>query len=704
MHALTITTGPVPNQPIFPYNRIVSQYASLGDLYAARNLFEKMPQRNAVSYNAIISAYSRYRNVEGAWNSFYEMRSCGFRPTQFTLGGLLSCEALDLHRGVQLHALATKNGLFHADAFVGTSLLVLFGRHGCVEEAVFAFEEMPRKSLVTWNSMLSILGHHGFAEDCAFLFHELMTVEIAMSGSSFVGLLSGFSCNQNLDYGEQVHGLVIKKGFDHEVSVVNSLINMYAKCGVLVSARKIFETMPVWDVVSWNTIIAAEASSERPGKALELFCVMRMSGVFPSQATFVSVINSFTSLEIPIYGEFIHAKAIRSGFDSDVYVGTSLVDFYARWDKLDSAHCCFDKINEKNVVSWNTLILGYSNECSSTSIILLQDMMRSGYRPNDLSFSAVLGSSLALEVQQLHGLIERMGYQNNECLSNYLVASYARNGMISNAVFFITASSNQLPVVHSNIIAGIYNRHGQYNETLKLLSLLEEPDLVSWNIVIAACTRNKDYKEVFELFKHMQKVHILPDNYTLVSLLSVCTKLCNLSLGSSIHGLMIKTDFNHCDTFVCNVLINMYGKCGSIEGSVNIFDKMTNRNLITWTALISALGLNGYAHEALGRFREMELLGFKPDRTALIAVLTACRHGGLVMEGMELFGQMKNYGVEVEMDHYHCMVDLLAKYGHVREAEKMISSMPFPPDAIIWRSFLEGCKRQGIVKEQATGA
>ncbi|XP_059449034.1 pentatricopeptide repeat-containing protein At3g58590 isoform X2 [Corylus avellana] len=656
LHALTITTGPVPNQPIFPYNNIVSCYVTLGELLFARQLFDKMPQRNVVSYNTIISAYSRCGDVEEAWSLFSEMRGVGFRPTQFTFGGLVSCGALDLHRGVQLQALVLKNGLFHADAFVGTAFLGLFGRHGCVEDAVLSFEDMPCKSLVTWNSMLSLFGHHGLVEDCIFLFRELLTVETALSESSFVSVLSGISCQRDLAYGTQIHGLLTKNGFDNEVSVVNSLINLYVKCAGICSAEKLFETVTDLDVSSWNTIISTVANSEIPGKALELFLKMCMTGVLPSQPAFVSVINSCTSLEIPMYGEFIHAKTFRSAFESDVYVGSALVDFYAKCDKLVDAHHCFDEIYEKNVVSWNALILGYSNKCSSTSIFLLQDMLRLDFRPNEFSFSAVLRSSLALEVQQLHGLIIRMGYLSNES--------------------------------------------GQYNETLKLLSLLEEPDLVSWNIVIAACARNNDYKEVFELFKHMHMFHIHPDNYTYVSLLSVCAKLCNFALGSSIHGVMIKADFNRCDTFVCNVLINMYGKCGSVESSVKIFDKMTNRNLITWTALISAFGLNGFAHEALGKFREMELLGFKPDRISLIAVLTSCRHGGLVREGMELFGRMRSYGVEPEMDHYHCVVDLLAKYGHVREAEKMIASMPFQPDAIIWRSILEGHKRQGNAVDQ----
>ncbi|KAF3444036.1 hypothetical protein FNV43_RR13726 [Rhamnella rubrinervis] len=591
------------------------------------------------------------------------------------------------------------------DCFVlmlfGTALLGLYGRQAWIEEAVSTFEDMPRKSLVTWNSMISLLGHHGFVENSMFMFRDLTRSGASLSEWSFVGVLCGFSCKQDLEFGKQIHGLVMKIGFICEVSIVNSLINMYVKCASICLAEKMFEEVPVGDVISWNTIIGALARSERPGKALELFSKMFIDGVLPTTITYVSLLSCCTGLMIPFVGESIHANIIKNAFESDVFVGSALVGFYAKCGKLELAHCCFNEIHERNVVSWNALIFGYSNFCSSGSIFLLQEMLQLGYQPNESTFSAVLKSSFTLELQQIHCLIIRMGYQTNEFVLSSLITSYAKNGLISDALVFVTTFDSPLPVVSCNITAGIYDRTGQYNETLKLLSVLEEPDTISWNIVIAACARNNYYKEVFELYKQMHVFEICPDNYTFVSLLSMCGTLCNLALGSSVHGHIIKNDFNRCDTFLCNVLINMYGKCGSIGSSTRIFKRMTNRNLITWTALISALGRNGYAYEALEHFREMELLGYKPDGVALNAVLTACRHGGLVREGMELFGQMKKcYGVEPEMDHYHSVVDLLAKSGHTLEAEKMIASMPYPPNATIWRSFLEGSKRCGSARDK----
>ncbi|KAA0054448.1 pentatricopeptide repeat-containing protein [Cucumis melo var. makuwa] len=695
LHALTITMGPVPNQAIFVHNNLMSQYTSIGMLSMARNLFDEMPHRNVVSYNTMISGYGRLGFVKEAWDLFSEMRNCGFEPTQFTFGGLLSVELLDVWQGAQLQGLSVKNGLFHSGAIVGTALLGLYGRDGCFEEALRVLEDMCWKSLVTWNSILSLLGRNQLVDECKLMFCELMCEGMELSKFSFVGVLSCFSREEDLKFGQLLHGIVIKIGFYYEVLVVNSLLNMYLQCGGFFFADKLFEEVPVRDVVTYNSIIAVGTKVNRPEIALELFYSMAANGLTPTQASFVNAVNSCSCLGSSIYGEYFHSKTVRYALESDVFVGTALIDFYAKFKKLEEAHHCFDEIAEKNVVSWNALILGYSINCYTSSFYLLIKMLHFGYRPNEFTFSAIMKTLLVSELPQIHGLIIRMGYEENDYVSSSLASSYAKHGLISDVLAYVSDSNKQPSVVHSNIVAGYYNRVCLYDETQKLLCPLEGPDLISWNILIEACAKMNEYFKVLELFKCMLVHQIYPDNYTFTSLLSVCAKLCNLALGSSIHGVMIKNGSGYCDTFVCNLLIDMYGKCGSIECALKIFDEVKGRNLITWTVLISVLGLHGHAYEAMKRFAEMELLGLKPDRVALIAVLTACKHGGLVEEGMELFSKMKvKYGVEPEMNHYQCVVDLLSSHGHVVEAEKVIASMPFPPDALLWRIFLEGCKRQ----------
>ncbi|XP_055824985.1 pentatricopeptide repeat-containing protein At3g58590 [Solanum dulcamara] len=692
--------GPDPTQPFLANNCIMSKYSTFSDFRIARQVLDNMSNRNVASYNTMISAYSRNGSLFEGWKLFSEMRSYGYVPTQFTFGGLLGCESLDIIQGFQLQALAEKLGLFYIDAVTGTALLGLLGRKGCLDEAMQVFGEMPRKNLVTLNCMISLFGQYECVEESMVVLRKLIRSGMAPSESTFVGILVCFVGELDLILGEQVHGLIVKNGLNFSVSVSNSLINMYAKCSDIQTVEKMFEDVLVKDVVSWNTMVGAMAKSERVDTALVVFRKMCVSGVMPNDTTYVSALNCCTSQQFRLLGESIHAKVIQRKFESDVYVGSALLDFYVKCDRLDGAQFCFDEISEKNVVSWNTLMLGYSSKGSSYALSLLQQMIHSGCHPTEFSFSIAVKSSGLPEVLQLHSLSIKMAYIHNDYVSSSLITSYAKSSSVDDALKFVTTNEMPLPVVASNMIANIYNRNGQFDKTQELFSDLENPDTASWNILIAACSRNGDYEEVFELLGHMRRARVSPDRYTYVSLFSVCTKLCNLGLGSSLHGLIVKTDFKRCDTFVCNIMIDMYGKCGSLASSIKIFNEMTTKNVITWTTIVSALGMHGYAYEALEKFKEMDMTGIKPDKVSFIAVLSACRHVGLVKEGMELFGQMKGkYGVEPEMDHYLVAVDLLARYGYLTEAEQLITGMSFPPNALIWRIFLEGCKKKRSIDD-----
>lgn len=705
LHALVITLGSFPTQePVFLHNNIISKYAALGDIPMARKLFDEMPHRNVVTYNSMITCYVRDGILEEALVLFSEMRKRGFKPTEFTFGGLLSCRWMDVFEGMQLQALIEKSGLFYVDAFAGTALLGMYVRHGCSDEALGIFEFMPIKNSATWNTMISVLGQIGWVQDCVLMLSEMTKCGIRVSDSTFVGILSSLQ-EVDMDLVEQLHCLVIKHGFDNVASVYNCLIHLYFKSNATFLAEKMFETAPSKDIVSWNTMIGAMANGDKPTKALYIFQEVSASGVDPNDTTLVNALQSCSRLCLLSCGECIHGKMIKKGFESDVFCGSALVGFYAKCDKVEEAHCCFDGIIQKNLVSWNSLMMGYSNRGSSFSTRLLRQMIRSGYYPNGSSFSIVLKSALMLELLQLHPMAIKMGYNDVAYVSSSLIYSYARNGLISDALRFVECDDTKLPVVSSNIIAWIYNRTGQYEKTQELYAAVENPDTVSWNILIAACSRNGDYTESFELFDHMRRSLVFPDNYTFVSLFSVCTRLCNLSLGSSLHGLIVKLDYDLCDMFVCNIIIDMYGKCGSVEGSVKIFNGMKEKNIFSWTVLVSALGLHGYADEAVETFREMEGMGVKPDRVAFLAVLSACRHIGLVKEGMDLFKEMEvKYGVKPDIDHYLVVVDLLTRNGRIKEAERLILGMPIAPNALIWRSFLEGCKRQSTAGDLALAA
>jgi pentatricopeptide repeat protein len=570
-----------------------------------------------------------------------------------------------------------------------------FGRSGRFDEALKVFGEMTVRSVVTWNCLISSFVQFGRSRDALLWFRELVRSGDGLSDGSLVAVLPAFGSTV------EVHGLVKKTGMDSFSAVANALLSSYCTCGSIQVAEKMFSELVFRDVASWNTMITSFARSNVPERAFELFLSMQLQGDFPNETTFASVLYACASMNGHEHGKFIHAKVIKRNLNTSVFVNTSLVDFYANCIGWRDAHKVVEEVPENSTTCWNALISAHSVGDGPASLVILRDMLRSGIKPNEVTFSASLKDPSLLDLQQIHSLVTKLGHGSNDYVSSGVISSYASHGVVSDALAYGVALDPDSCSVSMNVVAGVYNKARRYQETKELLLHQQARDTVSWCVLITACARNGDCIEAFVFFKQMRILGHHADNYVFVSLLSICTKNNSLDLGKSIHGLIIKTTSDCSDTYVDNVLLDMYAKCGRIEDCLRVFEEMKDRNLISWTAVISGLGLNGFSHKALAWFKAMEKDGCLPDKVAILAVLSACRHGRLVKEGMKIFKNMEaDYSVEAEMEHYICVVDMLCKCGHLKEAEVVIRGMPFQPSSVIWRTFLQGCKTCGVTETQ----
>lgn len=207
--------------------------------------------------------------------------------------------------------------------------------------------------------------------------------------------------------------------------------------------------------------------------------------------------------------------------------------------------------------------------------------------------------------------------------------------------------------------------------------------------------QNGHCNEALKSFQQMQLAGVKPTSISVVSILSACAQLTTLQPGKEIHGYVVKSGIE-CDAFVGNTLIDMYTKCGNLEDSGKVFDNMHQRTAVSWTAMIAGYGMYGQAEKALTLFNQMLEEDTKPNDITFICVLSACSHAGLVKEGLQYFNVMnEKYHIAPSMKHYACIVDLLGRAGQLYEAEKIINSMPFEPNAIVWGTLLSACKIHG---------
>lgn len=265
----------------------------------------------------------------------------------------------------------------------------------------------------------------------------------------------------------------------------------------------------------------------------------------------------------------------------------------------------------------------------------------------------------------MHSLIYKMGFDSDRYIGNTLLRMYSGCGVIGLAK--------------------------------QVFDEMCDRDVVSWSSMIAGYVACNCPLDALIVFQNMKSVDENPNSVTLVSLLSASTHLLNIHIGMSIHSQIIVSGIR-LGVALGTALLEMYSKCGHIEAASQVFNSLEEKNLQSWTIMISGLADHGRGEDAISLFTKMEENGLKPDSMSFSGILSACSHLGLVEKGKRYFDQMvKIYGIKPTTEHYGCMVDMLGRAGMIEEAYKVIKKMPMEPNSVMLRSFICACKNHGEV-------
>lgn len=399
----------------------------------------------------------------------------------------------------------------------------------------------------------------------------------------------------------------------------------------------------------------------------------------------------------------IHAYVLRCGFDSGVFIVNGLITFYSRCDAIASARALFDRMPERDIVTWNSMIAGYSQggfyeDCKGLYREMLNDSV---LRPDGVTVVSVLqacGQSNDLILgMEVHNFVIESQIKVDVCLSNALIGMYAKCGSLDYARTLFEEMSEKDEVSYGAIISG-YMVHGFVDKAMHMFLEMKQPGLSTWNAVISGLIQNNQYDRILDLVREMQALGFRPNTVTLSSVLSMFSYFSNLKGGKEIHGYALKSGYAH-NIYVATSLIDTYAKAGFLHGAQLVFDQLKGRSLIIWTAIISANAAHGDANVALTLFNEMLNDGIQPDPVTFTAVLAACAHSGLVDEAWKIFNSMfTEYGVQPSVEHYACMVGVLSRAKRLSEAVDFISKMPIEPNAKVWGALLNGAAVSGDVE------
>lgn len=483
-------------------------------------------------------------------------------------------------------------------------------------------------------------------------------------------LIQTYALTGKLQKGKQLHGRLLTSTGISSTFIANHLLNMYAKCGDLTNALSMFDHMPQRNLVTWTAMIAGFSHNARFLDSLLAFSNMCAAGIQPTQFAFSSAVQAAAALGSLAFGRQLHSFTLKLGYNTELFVGSNLADMYSKCNSLTHACRIFEELPEKDEVSWTAMIDGYGKNGDFDKALaafrsaLDNETIAADQHIFCSALSACAGLKAAVLGQSIHAGVVKSGFSAENAIGNSLTDMYSKAGDMESAATVVNTSSNGWNVVSCSSLIDGY---------------------VEQDHTEAAITTYVESK----------RRGIDPNEFTFSSLIKACANEAALDQGTQFHAQVIKTSFI-LDSFVCAVLVDMYGKCGLLSSSTQIFEEIQNPTNVTWNSVINVLAQHGCGREAVEAFRQMVARDIEPNHATFVSLLMACSHSGLVEQGLRFFASMSEaFGVEPRDEHYSCVIDMLGRAGKLEEAEEFIDEMPCEPNAYAWCSLLGACRTHG---------
>ncbi|CAH9107746.1 unnamed protein product [Cuscuta europaea] len=534
----------------------------------------------------------RYLYVENA--SSFNILATNQLELANVLGNMIQscCNVKEVRK---VHAVAVKcatSSSFYAE----NNLISMYVKLGSLKEAQRVFDNMLERNLVSWTAMINGYMRCGLYTEAMRLFAEFVHEDFKLNLKTSVCVLNMFARTFHLELGKQVHACVLKNGFNGLI-LETATLHLYSQCGDLESAVQIFDKMKEHDIVSWTTLITACSQHGQGKKALFTFSEMVSDGFFDANKfTVCSVFNACGDEKDLRFGTQLLAAVVKRTYEMDVFVGTSIVDMFAKCGDIANARKIFDGMRKSNTVTWTSIIAGYArNRLAEEAIILFQMMTKRKCLANNLTMVSVLRAC---------GLLRALP-----------------TGKEMHAQIIKSFLWSDIPIGSSLI--WFYCKCGENYMARKVLQYMPFRDVVSWTSMISGCARIGHEHEALEYLKKMLGEGVVPNHFTYASALKACAKLEDVVGGKIIHSSINKAP-SLSNEFVGSALINMYAKCGHLPAAIQVFESMPQMNLVTWKAMIIAYAKHGFCREALKLLYKMQTESIAVDDYTRSIVLTAC--------------------------------------------------------------------------------
>lgn len=692
----------------FVIKALLNMYAKCKDLDECQKLFGRIKYSDVVMWNILLSGFAcsplHEMEMGRLFNSM--QRACYPKPSAVTLAIVVPVVARsgDLGAGKSVHCYAVKHGL-DCKTLVGNVFVSMYAKSGNISDAEATFRGIYDKDVVSWNAMIAGLIENKFTDRAFELFRLMLRGSVPPNYATIANILPICPNLGGIDgyhLGRQMHCYVLRRAeLLSELTVINALLSCYLRVANFEGAENLFWNMKSKDLVSWNSIIAGYAANGEWLKTLDFFREFikeEMNG--PDSVTLLSILPVCPQLNNVLIGRQIHGYVIRQSIlHQDISVINALISFYAKCGNIKEACHIFSLTSNKDLISWNTMLDALAeNQLHEEYINLLKEVFREGMKADSITLLAVVryfaNISRMDKVKEAHGFSVRSGILLNytePTLANALLDAYAKCCNLKYATrIFENLSGSKNVITCNSMISGFVN-YGLHEDAHGIFKRMTERDLTTWNLMVRAYAENDCPDQAVSLFIELQHHKMRPDVMSILSLLPVCAQMASSDLLKQCHAYVIRAFPD--DVYLIGALIDVYSKCANLGYAYKLFQSSPVKDLVMFTAMVGGYAMHGMGVEALGIFHHMLELDFKPDHVIITTVLSACSHAGLVDEGLKIFDSMeKTHQIKPSMEHYACVVDLLARGGRIKDAFSFVTQMPFQADADIWGTLLGACK------------
>ncbi|PIA59659.1 hypothetical protein AQUCO_00400510v1, partial [Aquilegia coerulea] len=567
---------------------LVDMYMKCGRPIDAWKVYDKLEDKsNVVVRNVMIGGFCE----NGMWEKSFEFyaqtkkENCKLGSAMLSNVLMVCSHTGSLNFGMEVHCDVMKCGL-EWEPYVCTSLLTMYGRFKLVEEAMRVFSCIREKGIELWNALISAYIGSDYVHEAFEHYDEMKSTGCQSDSFTITNILSACSISLSIDFGRRIHGEVIKRPMQSSTAVQSALLTMYAKCGYIEDANLVFSAINERDTVAWGSMISGFFQNKKYEEGLSLFKAMEADG---------------------------------NGTYLDVFVGSVLIDMYAKCGLPNEAGTVFWEMPRKNIVAWNSIICCYSrNGLPELSIDIFPQILNHGLTPDPVSITNVLVaiSSLTtlLKGKAVHGYHIKLFSQPDLQVENALIDMYIKCGCLKYAHTIFRNMARKNVVTWNSVIAG----YGSHGECLKAITL----------------------------FNQMQTQGELPDEITFLALISACSHSGLIAEGLRLFHSMredygIEPKMEH-----YAILVDLWGRAGYLNEAYNFIKGMPmNPDESVWLCLLFAC--RTHHNIVLGEMVADQLMQMEPSRgNNYVELLSLYGEGQLWDKAANMRLSMKDKGLK----------------------------------------------------------